>query len=531
MGLPWIPARQWTLGIISRKTKTLILVLVASLFLAVGLVPVHAATQYALSLNPGRTQEQSSPGVTVTLTVTGASSGQPYSFLLLVTDPSGAKSNATRSTIAPGSAFSFQLNYPSDFSRGSIKYVGQYNVNVAQTTPSVSASVASGHLDVGLTDKSTYERTYPVSIKADAYSSNETVRIDITHASLSAPDFPAFVNADPSGNVFFSWLTTPDLPIGNYNVTITGGSTVKAVRDSQSFLLDLTGVTIRGINVAQSSLMRSQTARFSFSADYLGGGPVQSGFATLLVTQPDFTIQQVPATYNATSARFEAGYRIPLVSMNGSWTALVKANSLQDSYGNSGPDSSPSADFIVTPASLGVDLNFTRGDIVIGNVVAIYSNITTPDGSSFAAGTVSAFVSPPGRPIGNQVNLLYDSSQRKWVGSYTVSTNDPSGVWLVKVSASDPYGNSGSGSTSSIVTVVAPVSQGSTLTLWFLTAFGAIAAGLLVGLFLLRRKRTFQHHLQVDLQAVSEEASKVKNQEFFQSIKEQIEKQREGKGS
>src|SRR5213593_3329304 len=124
---------------------------------------------------------------------------------------------------------------------------------------------------------------------------------------------------------------------------------------------------------------------------------------------------------------------------------------------------------------------------------------------------LSAFVSTPGRPVGNQVNLLYDTSQSKWVGSYTVSTNDPSGVWVVKVSGSDPYGNSGSGSTSSLVTVVVPPGQGSSFTVWFLTALAAIAAGLLVGLLLFRRKRTFRHHLQVDLAAVGQEASRVKD--------------------
>jgi len=464
------------------------------------------------------------------LTVTGASVGQPYSFAFIVVDPSNSRSNATRTTIAPGPTFSFTLTFPSDFKGGSITYVGQYSVNVAQTAPAVSASVASGHFTVGLTDSSSYQRTFPVSIKADGYFPNETVTISITYQSTPAPNFPTFINSDASGNVAFLWLTAPDLPTGNYTVTVTGNRTVKTIRDSQSLLVNPTGITIGQI-LAPNSLMRTQTARFNFSASYFGTGIVQSGVAVVVVKQPDGASQTTPADYNVTSGLFSAGYRIPLTALDGDWIATIRKDSLDDGYGNVGPAAPPFTTFTVLPASLSVNLTFTGGGITTGNVVAIYSTIASPDGASFTAGTVSAFVSPPGRTVGNQVNLLYDSSQAKWVGSYTVAATDPSGLWVVYVSASDPYGNSGSASTSSLVTVVVPPSQGSTLTVWFLTAFAAVAGVLLVGLLLLRRKRTFRHHLQVDLQAVGQEASRVKNQEFFKSIKEQLERHREEKSS
>lgn len=516
---------------LGRSRPAPILIAITISFLAIGFAPVHAATQYTLTLSPSRTQEQTLPGVALTFTVTGATTGQPYSFTFTVTDPSNAKSNANRTTVAPGPTFSFLLTYPTDFTGGSIKYVGQYNVLVVQAG-SIGSIVASSHFTVGLTDKSSYQRTFPISIKADAYSPNETLTVNITHQSVAAPNFPAIINADPRGNLAFSWQTDPDLPTGNYTVTVTGASTVKVVRDLQSFWLYPTNVTVNQIFSLPSSLMRTQIALLSFSADYLGGGMVQSGAATMIVKQPDGTTQSTPsASYNATSGLFSASYHVPLTALLGDWTATVKRDSIYDGFGNGGPDSSPSTTFTVVPASLSVNLTFTRGAIATGNVVAIYSTITSPDGASFTAGTVSAFVSPPGRTVGNQVNLLYDTSQSKWVGSYTVSATDPSGLWVVQVSASDPYGNSGSGSTSSLVTVVLPPAQGSTLTVWFLTAFGAIAAALLLGFLLLKRKRTFRHHLQVDLQAVGQEASRFKNQEFFKSIKEQLEKHREGKGS
>ncbi len=515
-----------------RRTLAPVLIAIALALLTLGFSPVHAApTQYSLTLSPNRTQEQTLPGVALTLTVSDASTAQPYSFTFIVTDPSNAKSNATRTTVPPAPTFSFILTYPTDFTGGAIKYVGQYNVNVAQNAPAISTSVASSHFTVGLTDKPSYQRTFPVSIKADGYSPSETLTVNITHQSVAAPSFPTIINADPSGNLSFSWPTTPDLPTGNYTVTVTGSSTVKIVRDYQSFWLYPTNVTVSQIFSQPGSLMRTQTVHFSFSANYLGGGTVQSGSATVIIKQPDGTAQPTSADYNVTSGLFSASYRIPLTALEGDWTATIRKNSINDGYGNGGPDNPPSTPFTVVPASLNVNLTFTGGSITTGNVVAIYSTITSPDGTSFTAGTVSALVSPPGRTVGNQVNLLYDTSRTKWVGSYTVTATDPSGLWVVQVSASDPYGNSGSGSTSSLVTVVVPHSQGSTLTAWFLTAFGAIAAGLLVGLLLLRRERTFRHQLHVDLRAVGQEASKVKNQEFFKSIKEQIDRQQEGKDS
>ena len=517
---------------LGRRGLTPVLIAITISIIAIGFSPVHAATQYTLTPSPSRAQEQASPGVVLTLTVTGASTGQPYSFTFLVTDPSNTRSNATRAiAAAPGPTFSFILSYPTDFKSGAIKYVGQYSVNVAQTAPTVSASVASSHFTVGLTDKPSYWRTFPVSIKANGYSPNETLTVNITYQAVAAPNFPTLINADPGGNLAFSWLTDPSLPTGNYTVTVTGSSAVKTVRDYQSFWLYPTNVTVSQILSQPSFLMRTQTVDFSFSADYVGGGTVQSGSATVVVEQPDGTSHLASANYNATSGAFSASYNVPLTAQNGDWIATIKRNSLDDGYGNGGPYNPPSTTFTVVPASLNVNLTFTGGSIAAGNVVAIYSTITIPDGTSFAAGTVVAYVSPPGRTVGNQVNLLYDTSQAEWVGSYTVSMTDPSGLWVVRVSASDPYGNSGSGSTSSLVTVVVPPGQGATLTIWFLTAFGTIAAGLLVGLLLLRRKRAFRHNLQVDLQAVGQEASRVKNQEFFKSIKEQLERQREDKGS
>jgi hypothetical protein len=490
--------------------------------------PVFAET-YTLVSVPSRSQESNTPGVTLTLTVSGAIVGQPYSFLWTVRDPTGAAKNATTSIPSATSTFTQSVNYPASFaSAAAIIYVGRYTVSISQTLPSPKLGVASGLFTVGLTDKTNYQRTYPVSIKATSYTNLETVTVDIIHAGSHAPGFPYPTTADSTGNIAYTWQTPASVPTGNYTITLTGASTSKIIPDRQTIILFPTNVTVSQITAQLASLQKTQTEQLSFTATYLSGLAVQSGIASVDLNEPGGTVLTIPANYNSNTGKFLAVYRIPLNSDTGNWTAMVDTNSLNDGYGNGGPASGTVTSFIVQSAVLNVTVTVQGGNHASGDILAIYALVTNPDGTSFNQGTVTAFITPTGKPIASQISLQYDLTNAKWVGSYTIAGNDPSGVWKVQVSASDPYGNTGQGSTSPVITIGQASIWSSFPTLWFLSLLGAIGGGLILGLLVFRKRRVHTQ-LKVDLQAVGAEANVVKNQEFFRSVKEQLEKQRKNK--
>ncbi len=510
---------------VHRRVQTALVLGLVILSLLGQFLPAHAAE--TLTISPTRAQEENSPGVTLTLTVTGATVGS-YAYTFSVVDPSGNNKTSLSATLNPPSTFTVSKVYPSDFGGGAkVQYVGQYAVAILRTSPSFGLA-ATGHFDIGLTNKVFYQRTEPVSIKA-TYNANDNVTVRITRAGLPAPGFPKYVLADPSGNFVFTWLTTPSTVTGNYTVSLNGLLTApKTPPDTQTFIVNPATVTVSQITMPAASLQRSETAQFSFSATYPNGSFVQNGSASMRIAEPDGTLHFTTATYDPSSRLFQASYRIPLDSKAGFWGAIVEVNSLNDGYGNGGPSTSTPKGFSIQPAILTLSVNVSNGTVTSGSILIISTVVTNPDGTIFTQGNVTTQFQLSGRQAGSQVRLGYDQSQGRWVGSYTISGSDPSGLWVIQVSASDSYGNSGQGSTSTLVSV--PPQQGPLTSFWFLSVLAAIAAGALIGFLFLKRKRILRRQLHVDLTAVGLEAHRVMDQDFFKSIQEQLGRKKEDSG-
>ncbi len=135
-----------------------------------------------------------------------------------------------------------------------------------------------------------------------------------------------------------------------------------------------------------------------------------------------------------------------------------------------------------------------------------------------------------GTSVGAPIRLVYNQTQVKWTGSYQVQSSDPAGLWVLQVTALDPYGNDGQASTSLSVTpppAPPPPPPNSLTNLWLLAVIAAIVAGALIGVAFLRRKKMLPPHLQVDLKDVEVEASRFMGQAFFRSIQEQLVKNRD----
>ncbi len=521
------------------ERRVVLLTLTAFLLLVAYGVParVYAAAGeiYALTPSPGRVQETYTPGVSLILSVTNATSSKTYSFTWHVTDSSGVTTSATNSTTTSATQTSFVLSliFPRSFGLlATTKYVGNYSVTVDQTSPTpVRLGVATCTFVVGLTDSISYQRTAPVSIKATSYKNGETVTISFFSGSNPVPYNATLQTADFTGNVTYVWTPPPSTPLGNNTVTIQGTSpgSRKTPPDSQSFWIYPTNVTISQLIVTPSSAERTQLIDFSFSATYPSGVSVQSGSGSLLLTESDGkTTHLISAYYNSARGEFNASYRPLLSSGAGAWVATVSVDSVDDGYGNVGPPVNVVRGFTVQPASLTVSAFVTNNVYGPGDLVPIYATIMGPDNSVIASGTVTGVMTYSGQQIGSRVSLAYDPSQSKWVGTYTVPSTGPSGVWFVQVEASDNYSNSGQGSTTAVVSIASV--QSALFSFWFFSLVVVLTVGLVTGFMFWKRRGIFRAVLKVDLEAVSQEAKKVESQDFFRNIQDQLKREKATEG-
>ena len=324
----------------------------------------------------------------------------------------------------------------------------------------------------------------------------------------------------------------PSTPLGNYNVTLTGTTTTKAVPDIQTILIVPANVTIPQLSITQNSLMRSQTENFRFAPTYPSLAQVKTGSATIRITESDgVTTHVITAAYRTNLGQFEGTYQIPLNSNTDAWAASIDIGNFGDGYGNTGPSSSVTRAFFVLPATLTVTPSTPNGNYTTGSIVVINARVLTPAGANFTSGTVTATTHYSALQIGSPLPLSYDQTHGKWVGSYTVNSTNPAGIWFIQVNATDAYGNSGYGSTSTLVTIPPtqqpPPQQTSMFNyLWVLVIGLAAALAVLASFTVYRRGRLVRRVLKVDLEAIHAEAAKVENNEFFKSVQEQLKGER-----
>ncbi|HZY46933.1 MAG TPA: hypothetical protein VFE96_03970, partial [Candidatus Bathyarchaeia archaeon] len=79
------------------------------------------------------------------------------------------------------------------------------------------------------------------------------------------------------------------------------------------------------------------------------------------------------------------------------------------------------------------------------------------------------------------------------------------------------------------VSPIQATGNNSALSSYYFWIIAALVAAFLVAAFLAFRRHKVTHaRLKIDLEAVKAEAGKIENQEFFQSVKDQIKKDKEG---
>jgi hypothetical protein len=101
-------------------------------------------------------------------------------------------------------------------------------------------------------------------------------------------------------------------------------------------------------------------------------------------------------------------------------------------------------------------------------------------------------------------------------------------TYTITVTVHDNSGSTKSATSNPIT--VQPIQSSSNVSfpLYYFGILAALIAALLVGTFLAFRRHKVTHaRLKIDLEAVKAEAGRIENQEFFQSVKDQLKKDKE----
>ncbi len=221
-------------------------------------------------------------------------------------------------------------------------------------------------------------------------------------------------------------------------------------------------------------------------------------------------------------------YKTTPDNQTGSWTAIMTGHAYSDSYGNNGPGGILTSSPQLAPANLSVTVITNNTNFGVGQPIRFNATIAYPDGTRFQSGTVGAYLLFSGnqQTVNDTIALVYDTGLQLWVGTYTPKATDIGGLWSLIVKASDSSFPSNSGSATRAITIQnnpsTPPGDGP-LPLYYFGLVAALIAGLLIVGFLAFRRRKVSHaRLKIDIEAVRSEAGKIENQEFFQSVKDQL---------
>lgn len=269
---------------------------------------------------------------------------------------------------------------------------------------------------------------------------------------------------------------------------------------------------------------------------YDGATPANTGSATRSITLQD----RLPvASFTQSSTSVPTG---ALISFDGTasydpdGTIALYSWTFGDGSTGSGPTVTHS---FAIAGTYTVRLNVTdnSGSTAVASAVITVQDrpptvsFTMSANSTFTGTTVTFNAAGTVDPDGTIVSYSWDLGDGTSATGITASHSYPSsGTYTVKLTVTDNNGLTAS-SSSSLIIKAAPSGSSGTASVplyWFGIIVAIIAAMLGGGFFYFRRHRVTHAKLKIDLEAVRSEAGRIESQEFFQSVKDQLKKDREG---
>ena len=404
----------------------------------------HGLAPYSLSINPPTTSLGNS--VTITVSVTNGARNTLYGVTIGVQKPNGtgsAISNQVISTDNRGSG-SVSVQYGASSTswtslNGTVNtnVGGVYNVAVNQTSPSNIANVVTGQFTVTAmmsvvvsqpTSGTTVQRGQALTITAAVANSLGAVSGAVVTADTPSNGQLTLPQVSSTNGVYsLSYQVLMNDPLGSWTLTVgatdtngnSGTSLPVTVTVTKSELFVDAMVTYNSKGIPSTSFSSGDTLYPYFRIKYSGssGAFLASGQYVVSVKNPSgVTVANLTAVYDANRLGFytPTGYSVSTFDPGGAWTVGVDANSLNDGFGNTGPNIATSIRVDVVTSPLGY-LPFVIGGVLalLGGIVVLKRYDTSLTGFEHLEQMIGGPI-----PRGSSLLLLGDPGSGKTVLSY-----------------------------------------------------------------------------------------------------------------
>ena len=336
--------------------------------------------------------------------------------------------------------------------------------------------------------------------------------------TATAISFNGTASYDPDGTlVSYSWA------FGD-GATGTGSVVAHSYTLAKTYTVTLT-VTDNGGIIGSTTTQVTITDRppvVSFMPSPTTANTGQSITLSISAVDPDGTISTTRIDWGDNANQLYSG----------------AVSSATHSYNSTGSSTSKTFTIIITATDNNASYASTTSQVTINDRVPSASfnpsstvlrtgqNVTLTISATDPDGTVTAIKVDWGD---GTIDTLSGTATSD-IHSYSSTGTSASKTFTITVTVTDNSGSTSTPSTSAVnVQASSQSSSGNlSLPLYYFGILAAVVAALLVGGFLAFRRHKVTHaKLKIDLEAVKSEAGRIENQEFFQSVKDQLKKDKE----
>ena len=473
------------------------------------------ATGYQ-AFEPVNVRITTSPGSTVVLNNPDFADG-----LGVVTDrwtiPPNADLSQTYVVTATGS---FTSKSPAD--------VDGFTITPAQMTISSLSSY-----------RGTYQRTQQVRISFQAsYPSLAYANTGSANVTLIRPNSTAFnitASYDATSQNFAAVYRLPiNAPVGPWTARLninnfddSYGNRGPASQVSTTFTVQVATLTVT-TSLAKTTFVLNERIPLNMTMTYPDGTPLGSAdHATgRLSLSGGSYVASIPLIYDTSTAQWEGLYIPTGNEPTGLWSLSVNGTD------NATPVNTGVSSNVITlnKRATTVSVSCNPSQITVGQQVTCTATVSDVDVGTAITPTGQVTISPAfDNP--QQCNLPSGSGPSASCSVIFVTRPQSQGANTVTASYGGDSHEGLSSTTASVIIQQPPPTNTSgdnpfTLPLFYFAIIAGIIAAI-VAVFVAFRHRTTHTRLKIDLEAVKSEAGKIENQAFFQSVKDQLSKDKD----
>ncbi|HVH14607.1 MAG TPA: PKD domain-containing protein [Candidatus Angelobacter sp.] len=479
------------------------------------------------------TPQTSDPGglwsliVNATDSPTPPNTGSASTAVTLQDRPPVASFTSTPSSAPTGTAITFDGTASYDPDGAVVSYSWAFGDGATGTGPVVTHSY---------TPAKTYTVTLTVTDNGGATGST-TSQVTITDRPPVASFTPSPTTAntgqtvtltisssDPDGTISTTRVDWGDTITQLYSGAITSATHSYSSTGSSTSKIFTIIVTATDNNASYTSTSSQVTINdrvpvpsFNPSSTTLSTG--QNITLTISATDPDGTVTTLRVDWgdgNIDTLSGTATSDIHSYSSTGTSTSKIFMITV-NATDNSGSTGISSSQITVSDRPPVVTFTSSPASVSTGQTVAVTITASDPDGTIIS--TKVDWGDGTADTLGGQTK---DSHQYASTGGASSKT------FAITVTVIDNSGSSTPSYSSVNVQASSQPSGNVSLPLYYFAILAAVVAVLLVGGFLAFRRHKVTHaKLKIDLEAVRSEAGRIENQEFFQSVKDQLKKDKD----